>query len=1457
MAALQVVSYEELQKKRELLDQAIVVTHNPSTKIWSELTSEEVVGVSAGAVGAFLDSQGIPSAPFFQHVFLLLDKNDTFVADYRKRFPEQSLAMALVHHGALAGYMLEMEDVPSFTASFEDKFTWVVKNRHTGELGALLDAVENGEDTLSDVKTVVERTELALSDPKAAEVERESKKPVSKKPQVTPETPSATPGTPSATSGKPQVTPGTPSVTSGKPQVTSGKPQVTSGKPQDLLTRIKASLDKKHAGLENCGNTCYLNSALQMLSYVPEFVEELKNSTDEKRKTFYSLFEDLYRSNRSNNTVNPESKLEIFNDIFSNLKNQQDVQEFMLGIFNTFNMTVDYFNFTERSTITCSNNNTSDKYGILNMLHLEISGKDIGESITHNEFPTNIEEDLEVCGENGMKGKALFKSLSHFMNDSNKYILIHLKRFDFTEYIPIKIKKSVEINQVIDLYPMAQIHPDKKANNKMSRDYSFPDLKYELYGSILHTGDTPSSGHYRFLRTLDKSNGILYNDSLVTEIPDYRNDTNIELNQNSYVLIYKRVEEPQQFLDLSQYPNGKLVSSPTTPTSTTTLKSQTSPTPSITPKSQTPPTPPPLSAPQKGGQLLHIYWTRHGYSCANLLKDLGHPVSRGSLAANASLCDLGIQQGLQWGPTILEKTGRTTFDLVGASALLRAQQTAALLYKPETIHVLPYISEKRSRLALGMNKDNEPEVSEVTFKKFRDFVQKTNKIFGSTITSDLAYTFGLSGLSFQEGSKVKPDLGLIVGHVLQQLPAEKRAAEELHVAIVAHQHLLKALGVTKESVPNCAVVKGTYEIQEGKIVRIIGYEQLFPAVVGQTLQVSLGKDNAATKITFYENGKLRKDVGEQVRTWIERGLTEEEKDNREKAVAGTCLDMLEDPKKLLYRKAFTRKVGVGKRVGNWTRRVGTMLVPSINYDIDTSGNFFGLDKVQECLTSTVPLPYESFEENYERALVLYKAIRDKVPVDLDKKALDPAEKEAFLKLWRSVLNNTEDGDLVKATFEGVLNITPYSVDDEVDLNKKAMLFFAQGKPIKAHGCRKLGNPFQGPIARFINVVRDSPQDIRNISNYNIAMENCSIPIDVGKNVPYSLENICVNVVAQKLKKRFPFGPDPDTERTSDEILTLHVALSPTDKINPHIQKPQGILVKAHAFKSKPFLLRFFEQDRILDISPQLAFLFFHEKLLDVPFLGNFVPFKTRSTDPRVKDQYDMAYFVLCHAIANPTQSPTNSTQSPSTFYAKTNSDKAVEMRRFLEAQPNKNFFDRADVRALLQWARDRTGSKSRILSFMTRGYGDVPSNTLLAHFKNPLDTQQVQQSRTNSGFLTRFTRRSLRNPKITQVPSVETQNKPGTLQEPKTEQNVTKKLKDIHTHIQNRIKEIENSRTDQRIKKQRVEAQKKRYLYVNKGVENLKNKKKSPEEILADLESQNLRFRVGEVSSALSAPLRP
>ena len=296
-----------------------------------------------------------------------------------------------------------------------------------------------------------------------------------------------------------------------------------------LLATIRARINSPHAGLKNCGNTCYLNSVLQMLSYVPEFVDE-----SSKNAALYSIFRDLYSTTGFVNLQANKRLDTVFGGIFDVIRTQQDAADFIIKLNTKYSITSPYFNITQVVTTTCTHapppdlglpERTPARTTIPHILLDINNGNSIEDLLNYSYRPVPI-DDIENCitpGNDVLRGPGS-QITSYEIPDENRYVVISLLRFRDTgrrdsnnKIIYDKLNKHIQITPEIRL----------------------GGVEYSLYGVILHTG-TLNGGHYRFLKVKeDLVSGIMYNDSSVTEIPN-----TADMNQNTYIAIYRRDNIP-------------------------------------------------------------------------------------------------------------------------------------------------------------------------------------------------------------------------------------------------------------------------------------------------------------------------------------------------------------------------------------------------------------------------------------------------------------------------------------------------------------------------------------------------------------------------------------------------------------------------------------------------------------------------------------------------------------------------------------------------------------------------------------------------------------------------------------------------------------------------------------------------------------------------------------------------
>uniref|UniRef100_A0A8C6J7W8 Ubiquitin carboxyl-terminal hydrolase n=1 Tax=Melopsittacus undulatus TaxID=13146 RepID=A0A8C6J7W8_MELUD len=300
-------------------------------------------------------------------------------------------------------------------------------------------------------------------------------------------------------------------------------------------------------GLQNLGNTCYLNATLQCLTYTPplaNYMLSLEHSKSCEEKGFCMMCTLEAHINQalrlSNKAVKPMSVINGLRRIGKHFRygSQEDAHEFLSFTVEALqkaclngSATLDtssqattliyqIFGGYLRSQVKCLNcKAVSDAYEPFLDITLDI------ETVTSvTEALEQLVKPEQLDGENSYKcskcENMVPASKKYTIHRSSKVLTITLKRF--SAFTGGKINKDVKYPEYLDLRAY------------MSQSMGEP-LIYSLYAVLVHSGSTCNAGHY--ICFIKAGNGFWYqmNDAIVE-----RSDTETVLNQQAYLLFYIR-----------------------------------------------------------------------------------------------------------------------------------------------------------------------------------------------------------------------------------------------------------------------------------------------------------------------------------------------------------------------------------------------------------------------------------------------------------------------------------------------------------------------------------------------------------------------------------------------------------------------------------------------------------------------------------------------------------------------------------------------------------------------------------------------------------------------------------------------------------------------------------------------------------------------------------------------------
>ncbi|KAE8682677.1 Ubiquitin carboxyl-terminal hydrolase 23 [Hibiscus syriacus] len=318
----------------------------------------------------------------------------------------------------------------------------------------------------------------------------------------------------------------------------------------DPVLSLRATFRKIGAGLENLGNTCFLNSVLQCLTYTEPLVAYLQSGKHQNSCHIAGFCALCAIQKHVSRALQSTGRILAPNDLVSNLRcisrnfrnsRQEDAHEYMVNLLESMHkcclpsgvpsesprayersLVHKIFGGRLRSQVKCWQcSYCSDTFDPFLDLSLEIVKADTLPKALKNFTAAELLDGGErqyQCQRCKQKVKAT-KQLTVY--NSPHVLTIHLKRFQ-AHNLGQKIDRKVEFGSTIDMKPFVS------GSNE-------GHLKYTLYGVLVHRGWSTHSGHYYcFVRT---SSGMWYSldDNRVLQVSE-----RTVLEQKAYMLFYVR-----------------------------------------------------------------------------------------------------------------------------------------------------------------------------------------------------------------------------------------------------------------------------------------------------------------------------------------------------------------------------------------------------------------------------------------------------------------------------------------------------------------------------------------------------------------------------------------------------------------------------------------------------------------------------------------------------------------------------------------------------------------------------------------------------------------------------------------------------------------------------------------------------------------------------------------------------
>ncbi|XP_048466755.1 ubiquitin carboxyl-terminal hydrolase 36 isoform X2 [Rhincodon typus] len=325
--------------------------------------------------------------------------------------------------------------------------------------------------------------------------------------------------------------------------------------PMEKLSMKWVRVCRVGAGLHNLGNTCFLNSTVQCLTYTPPLANYLLSKEHSKTCPQIGFCMICIMQNHliqafanSGNAIKPLSFIRELKKIARHFRfgNQEDAHEFLRYTIDAMqkaclsgctkldrqtqatSLVHQIFGGYLRSRVKCSVcKSVSDTYDPYLDIALEIRAPNIIRALELFVKPDFLSgENAYMCAKCKKKVPATKRFSIH---RASNVLTLSLKRF--ANFSGGKITKDVGYPEHLNMRPY------------MSQSNGEP-VNYGLYAVLVHSGYSCHAGHYYCY--VKASNGQWYqmNDSMV-----HSSNIKVVLNQQAYVLFYLRMPNSKSSVD--------------------------------------------------------------------------------------------------------------------------------------------------------------------------------------------------------------------------------------------------------------------------------------------------------------------------------------------------------------------------------------------------------------------------------------------------------------------------------------------------------------------------------------------------------------------------------------------------------------------------------------------------------------------------------------------------------------------------------------------------------------------------------------------------------------------------------------------------------------------------------------------------------------------------------------------